>query len=71
MDVDRVEGGEECGLLAESKSSPGPIIIFLVTPTPGSKRRDQDGEVTNGECNTVFNGAWIRAQRDQRTNVRI
>ena len=57
MHVDRVEGGKERGLLAESKTCPGPIVLFSFIL--GSKRRDQDGEVTNSECNTVFDGAWI------------
>ena len=55
--VDSVEGGEDRGLLAETKPCLGSFKLFL--SFPGSKRRDQDGEVANAKRNTNLDGTWI------------
>lgn len=55
--VDSVEGGEDRGLLAETKPCLGSFKLFL--SFPGSERRDQDGEVANAKRNTNLDGTWI------------
>jgi hypothetical protein len=76
MHENGVEGGEHCGLPAETKPRPGSfeLLPFL----PGSKSGDHDGEVANAKRNTVLDGTWVTiSQRDQRrptekeTGIRI
>ena len=56
MHLDRVEGGKDHGRPGEGEPCPGfvNVILFL----PGNEGGDQDGEVANGECNAILDGAW-------------